>query len=136
MTSTSANPASPEAIYETDAAQFAALEAAHGERLKDALQQFVSTCDELCERLEAASACAHWQEAARVTLLIGEAAHELGMETVTNAAKVFADGAYHQMTAHRLRNAAQTLVFEYERLRLAMMARYPDYVAPGSYSIA
>lgn len=136
MTSTSTLPAEPDALYETDAAQFDALEAAVGEGLKETLQRFVTTCDELCERLETASACAHWQEAARVTLLIGEAAQELGLDSITKAAKAFADGAYHQMTPHRLRNAAQTLVFEYERLRLAMMARYPDFVAPGAYSIA
>ncbi len=136
MTSTSTIQPSAEYPGDTDAALFDALETTCGDRLGDALQRFVTNCDALSEALQEASACAHWQEAARLTLEICDAANELGMEPIVVAARAFADAAYHQTSPHRLRNSAQNLVFEYERMRLALMARYPEFVAPGAFSIA
>jgi HPt (histidine-containing phosphotransfer) domain-containing protein len=136
MTSTSAKPEPADVPGGTDDALFAALEMAHGERLKETLGRFVACCDAACDTLQDAAACAHWQEAVRLTHQIGDAANELGLEPIVAAARAFADAAYQQTTPHRLRNSAQMVVFEYERFRLALMARYPEFVAPGAYSIA
>ncbi len=136
MTSTSTLEAAGEHPGETDAALFDALEATHGDGLGGTLQHFVSACDVLSEALQEAAACAHWQEAARLTLELGNAAQELGLEPIVAATRAFADAAYHQTSPHRLRNSAQTVVFEYERMRLALMAKYPEFVAPGAFSIA
>jgi hypothetical protein len=35
-----------------------------------------------------------------------------------------------------MRNGAQMVVFEYERMRLALESRFPDFVAPRAYSVA
>ncbi len=136
MTSTSTLPAPADHPGDTDAALFGALEATYGDGLGTTLQDFVARCDALSEAVQEAAADAHWQETARLTLQLGEAAQELGLEPIAAAARAFANAAYDQTSPHRLRNSAQTVVFEYERMRLALMAKYPEFVAPGAFSIA
>lgn len=126
----------PETPGDSDSALFAALEKTFGDTLKDALGVYITTSDELSEALQEAAACAHWQEAARLALKIGSAATEMGFAPVARAARAFTDATYAHSTAHGLRNGAQMVVFEYERLRLALEARFPELVAPGAYSVA
>ncbi len=135
-TSTTADFPEPDSPGESDGAMFAALEKEYGETLKSALNIYLATSDELCDALQEAAACAHWQEAARLALKIGVAASNMGFEPVAHAARSFADAAYAHTTAHGLRNGAQMVVFEYERLRLALESAFPELVAPGAYSVA
>lgn len=138
MSSRSTAPNSTEAGApgEADSAAFAALETAFGDTLKDLLADYVTTSDALCEALQVAAGCAHWQEAARLALKIGAAAADMGFRPITIAARNFADATYQNTSAHGMRNGAQMVVFEYERLRLALGSRFPDFVAPGPYSVA
>lgn len=139
MTSTSATPkplapgTSPGA---SDDAIFAALETAFGDKLGPALNDYFTTADDLCEQLQDAAACAHWLEASRLAAQIRIGADGLGFSPIVYAARVFADTAHNNASAHGMRNAAQMVVFEYERMRLALLARFPDLVAPGGYFIA
>lgn len=135
-TSTASNSPAPDGFGSSDEAVFAALEARFGDKLGAALNDYLKISDDLCEQLQDAAACAHWMEAARVSGRIREAADDMGFTHVVYAARAFADTAHNQAPAHGIRNSAQTVVFEYERMRLALMARYPDLVAPGAYSIA
>ncbi len=135
-TSTVPNANAPGAPGEADSATFAALETAFGDTLKDLLNDYVATSDALCEALQTAAGCAHWQEAARLAIKIGAAAADMGFRPITAAARAFADATYQNTTAHGLRNGAQMVVFEYERLRLALESRFPEFVAPGAYSVA
>ncbi len=135
-TSTAPNTAASADPGEGDSAAFAALEASFGDALRDALNTYITTSDELCAALQVAAECAHWQEAARVALQLGAAAANMGFYPITTAARAFADATYQHTTAHRLRNAAQMAVFEYERLRLALGSRFPELVALGAYSVA
>lgn len=138
MTSTSTAAKSPieDGPGQSDETIFAALELRFGDKLGPALNDYFAQSDELCELLQDAAACAHWMEAARLSAQMREGAAELGFTPVVYAARAFADTAHNQAPAHGLRNSAQMVVFEYERMRLALMARYPDLVAPGAYSIA
>ncbi len=139
MTSTSTAPtqlAPGTSPGSSDDAIFAALEIKFGDKLGAALNDYFSHTDELCELLQDAAACAHWMEAARLAAQIRIGAEALGFSPIIYAAHVFADTAHNNASAHGLRNAAQTVVFEYERMRLAVMARFPDAIAPGDYSIA
>lgn len=120
----------------TDAAAFAALETAFGEELKGVLNAYVTDCDAASEQLREATACAYWQESARLALHLGHAAADLGFRSIAKAARAFADAVYQDASAHQLRNGAQTLVFEYERQRLALEARYPEFVASETASVA
>jgi hypothetical protein len=137
MTPTSTAPISvePGSPGETDSAAFAALETAFGDTLKDLLADYVAMSDEACEALQIAAGCAHWQEAARLALKIGAAAGDMGFRPITIAARNFADATYQNTSAHGMRNGAQMVVFEYERLRLALQSRFPDFVAAGAYSV-
>lgn len=135
-TSTAPNSAQAGAPDEADSAAFAALETAFGETLKDLLNDYVAMSDALCEALQVAAGCAHWQEAARLALKIGAAAADMGFRPITAAARAFADATYQHTSAHEMRNGAQMVVFEYERLRLALESRFPEFVAPGAYSVA
>ena len=141
MTSTPAphkpqNPGDSEAPGASDNAVFAQLETAFGETLTGTLKRYLDSSNELCERLQDASACAHWQEAVRVAILIGEEADALGFHRVATAARSFADATYHADRPHQLRNGAQLVVFEYERFRLALEARFTGLVASEQRSVA
>jgi hypothetical protein len=137
MTSTSAamHPV-PDAPGAADEAMFAALETAFGDELKDVLTRYIETSDRISEALQDISACAHWQEAARLALQIGSAAADMGFRPITKAARAFADDAYKHTSSSELRNDAQTVVFEYERMRMALERRFPELVADGARSVA
>ena len=138
MTSTSSaeNISETDAPGASDAVVFAHLEATYGAELKSVLALYLENSDALCERLQTAASCAHWQEAVRVAILIGREADALGFHPVATAARMLADAAYHADHAHRLRNDAQMVVFEYERFRLALAARFPGMVASMVVSVA
>ena len=127
MTSTSAaqNPAETDAPGASDETVFAQLEAIYGAELKNVLTLYLENSDALCQHLQDAASCAYWQEAVRFALKIGHEADALGFHRVATAARGFADAAYHADDAHALRNGAQTVVFEYERFRLALAMHFP-----------
>lgn len=138
MTSTSPaqNPQESEAPGASDAAVFAHLEKIHGDGLKAVLARYLETSDTLCQRFQDAVECAFWQEAVRVALKIGEEADTLGFHRLATAARRLADATYHADSAPVLRNNAQLVVFEYGRFRLALAARYPEFIATVAASIA
>ena len=138
MTSTSTDqiPAETDAPGASDEAVFAQLETTYGAELKNVLSLYLENSDALCQRLQDAAACAYWQEAVRVALKIGQEADALGFHRVATAARDFADAAYHADDAHALRNGAQTVVFEYERFRLALEMHFTDLVASTMDSVA
>ena len=138
MTSTPAAtiPVESDALDATDAAIFAALEANYGGELGNVLGLYCENCDDLCQRLQEAAACAHWQEAVRLGLAIGHEADSLGFHRVARVARALADETYHAGSGDRLRNDAQMVVFEYERFRLALMAQFPKLVAQLIGSVA
>jgi len=127
MTSTSAAqiPAETDAPGASDEAVFAHLETTYAAELKTVLALYLENSDALCQRLQDAAACAYWQEAVRAALQIGHEADALGLHRVATAARGFADATYHADDAHALRNGAQTVVFEYERFRLALAMHFP-----------
>lgn len=96
---------------------------------RESLTFFLSTGDDISERLQQATACAFWQEAVRLGLKLGEMAAKWDDTGVGEAAHKFAHAAYHGGSIHDLRNGAQMVVFEYERLRLTLAAQYPELVA-------
>jgi hypothetical protein len=131
MTSTSAAEflAESAAPGVTDDGIFARLEADFGDGLQAALGRYLETCDALCLRLEEVMSYAYWQEAARIALKIGHEANALGFHHIAAAARKLADAAYRADNALALRNDAQTVLLEYGRFRLALMARYPAFMA-------
>jgi hypothetical protein len=112
-----------------DDAVFARLEADFRDELTAVLGRYLETSDVLCERLGNAMNCAYWQEAVRAALEIGQEADKLGFHRVATAARKLADATYSAEDAEGLRNEAQMVMLEYERFRLALMARYPDFMA-------
>jgi hypothetical protein len=110
-----------------DLAVIAALHASLGERaLKDVLQMHFTRADELCEDLQAASRRGEWHKAAGMALQLAAKTAGLGFHAVTNAARSFALATQDDVDAHTLRNGAQLVVFEHERLRLAIIVEYPE----------
>lgn len=131
MSSTSAAEFLPEsdAPGAADDAVFARLEADFGDELTAVLGRYLETSDVLCERLGNAMTCAYWQEAVRTALQIGREAEGLGFHRIAAAARKLANATYHADAAEDLRNDAQTVMLEYERFRLALMVRYPGFMA-------
>lgn len=138
MTSTPASQILPEieAVTASDAQVFARLETVFGAKLSTVLQGYLETSDQLNIRLQDAASCAHWQEAVRAALVIGEEADEMGFYRVAKTARSFADAAYSEDQAHALRNGAQMVVFEYERFRLALEMRFPNHIASSLAFVA
>ena len=128
MPSTSAPRIVPETIASArDLATVAALHASQGEQmLKDVLQMHFARADELCEELQAASRRSEWHRAAGLALQLAAKTAGLGFHAVTSAARSFALAAQDDVDAHTLRNGAQLVVFEHERLRLAIIIEYPE----------
>ncbi|MGA7673754.1 MAG: ATP-binding protein [Rhizomicrobium sp.] len=113
-----------------DAAAFAALEKSVGSAtLIEILKSYVETAEQLCSALEAASDGANWQQAARLAQDIAGSASGLGLLAMTAAARGFAASARQGANAHALRNDAQKIVVEHERVRRALANLYPDLVA-------
>lgn len=133
-TSTAQNPRPVDTA--SDDAVFAALESGFQETLPIVLDSFVGISDPLSERLEDCIACAFWQEAVRLALKIGQQAELLGFAHIEAAARTFAYSAYHADSKDNLRHDGTMVLVEYRRIRLALMARYRDFLAPGPASVA
>jgi hypothetical protein len=133
-TSTAQNPRPADAA--SDDAVFAALESGFQDTLPIILDSFVGISDPACARLEDCIACAFWQEAVRLALKIGQEAERLGFTQIEAAARSFAYAAYHADTRDNLKHEGTVVVVEYHRIRLALMARYRDFLAPGTASVA
>jgi HPt (histidine-containing phosphotransfer) domain-containing protein len=113
-----------------DTVAFAALEKSVGSTtLGEILKSHIDTAEQLCAALEAASDDANWQQAARLALDIAGSASGLGLLAMTAAARDFAAAARQGASAHTLRNDAQKIVVEHERVRIALANLYPDLVA-------
>jgi hypothetical protein len=136
MTSTIATLRETNAFNGADEVIFARLEAEFGDTVRDVLELYFLNSDSLCERLQGAASCAYWQEAVRTALRIGHEAEALGFHRIAKAARGFADATYHADSPLALRNGAQAVVFEYERLRLALEARFGVAVASDRASVA
>ncbi|HEX3672898.1 MAG TPA: ATP-binding protein [Rhizomicrobium sp.] len=119
-----------EAIAAIDAPAFAALEKSLGlTTLIEILQSYMKTAEELCARLSADSETENWEDAARVAQDIAGAAGGLGLAALTAAARGFTQKAREGDGAGPLRDAAQTIVGEHERVRNALANLYPDLAA-------
>jgi CheY-like chemotaxis protein len=126
----SLGPSGLETMATIDAAAFAALEKSVGAAtLIDILKSYIETTEQLCAALGAASADANWQQAARLAQDIAGSASGLGLLAMTAAARGFAAAARQGASAHALRNDAQKIVCEHERVRRALANLYPDLVA-------
>jgi signal transduction histidine kinase/HPt (histidine-containing phosphotransfer) domain-containing protein len=119
-----------ETVAAIDAPAFAALEKSLGlTTLIEILQSYVKTAEELCERLAQSSQEEDWDDAARIAQDIAGAAGGLGLAALTAAARGFTHKARDHGDVHELRNAAQTIVTEHERVRRALANLYPDLAA-------
>jgi signal transduction histidine kinase/HPt (histidine-containing phosphotransfer) domain-containing protein len=119
-----------EVIAAIDAPAFAALEKSLGlTTLIEILQSYVKTAEELCNKLAQSSQDENWEEAARIAQDIAGAAGGLGLAALTAAARGFTHKARDQKDAHELRNAAQLIVGEHERVRKALANLYSDLAA-------
>ncbi|MDE2111576.1 MAG: HAMP domain-containing histidine kinase [Alphaproteobacteria bacterium] len=128
--SSRASPSGEGAVAAIDAAAFSALEKSVGvATLVEILKSYIETTEQLCGALAIASDDANWQQAARLAQDIAGSASGLGLLAMTAAARGFAAAAREGASAHVLRNDAQTIVLEHERVRKALGNLYPDLVA-------
>jgi signal transduction histidine kinase/HPt (histidine-containing phosphotransfer) domain-containing protein len=119
-----------ETIAAIDAPAFAALEKSLGfSTLIEILQSYIKTAEELCAKLAQSSQDEDWEDAARIAQDIAGAAGGLGLAALTAAARGFTHKARDNQDAHELRNAAQMVVGEHERVRRALANLYPDLAA-------
>ena len=113
-----------------DATAFASLEKSLGlTTLIEILQSYIKTAEELCENLSRASHDQSWEEAGRIAQDIAGAAGGLGLSALTSAARGFAQKAREGSAEQALRDAAQTVVGEHERVCKALTNLYPDVAA-------
>jgi HPt (histidine-containing phosphotransfer) domain-containing protein/CheY-like chemotaxis protein len=120
----------PEAIAAIDGTAFAALERSVGcTTLIDILKSYIETTEQLCAALGAASDGADWNQAARLAQDIAGSASGLGLLAMTAAARGFAAAAREGAGAHALRNDAQKIVCEHERVRRVLANLYPELAA-------
>jgi hypothetical protein len=136
MTSTSTAQNPRPASDASDEAVFAAFETAHRDRVKFVLKDFVETADPLCERLEECIACRFWQEAVRVAIKLGQDAEALGFQQIAAASRTLAYAVYHADSKDNLTHDGTVVALEYRRIRLALLGRYRDFLAPGTASVA
>ncbi len=120
-----------DAIAAIDAPAFAALEKSLGlTTLIEILQSYMTTAEELCAKLSAASEHENWDDAARVAQDIAGAAGGLGLAALTAAARGFTQRARDgDGSTGPLRDAADAVVGEHERVRKALANLYPDLAA-------
>ena len=113
-----------------DAKAIAALEKSVGTKtLIEILQAYIQTAEQLCHSLTLASERANWDEAARFAQDIAGSAGALGLSAVTDAARAFASGTREGMSAHELRNRAQTVLWEHDQVCRALESLYPGLAA-------
>lgn len=121
-------PADSVAAIDPDA--FAALEKSVGVKtLLEILKSYIESAEQLCQALGEASDDANWQEAVRLAQDIAGSAGGLGLTAMTAAARGFAQAARDGASPHELRNTAQLIVWEHERVRRSLANLYPDLVA-------
>jgi signal transduction histidine kinase/HPt (histidine-containing phosphotransfer) domain-containing protein len=131
----SAKDAAPEpppadSVAAIDPAAFAALEKSVGiATLVEILKSYIESAEKLCHALGEASDDANWQEAVRLAQDIAGSAGGLGLTAMTAAARGFAQQARDGAPSHELRNTAQLIVWEHERVRRSLANLYPDLVA-------
>jgi HPt (histidine-containing phosphotransfer) domain-containing protein len=119
--------ATPRPMVAIDAIAFSALEKSVGVKaLVDILQCYIVTAEQLTTALSEACAAERWEEAARLAQDIVGAAGGLGLTAVTQAARVFAQKSRDGGSGHELCNAAQLVVGEHLRAKIALMHLYPD----------
>ena len=123
-------PLAEQPMASIDAAAFAALEKSVGvQTLVEILKSYIETTEQLCAALSAASSDENWQQAARLAQDIAGSASGLGLLAMTAAARGFANAAREGASPHALRNDAQTIVVEHDRVRQVLENLYPDLVA-------
>ncbi len=123
-------PPPPESTAAIDASAFAALEKSVGlPTLLEILKSYIESAEKLCSALGEASDDANWQEAVRLAQDIAGSAGGLGLTAMTAAARGFAQAARDGASAHELRNTAQLIVWEHERVRRSLTNLYPDIAA-------
>jgi len=128
MTSTSSPRQIPETVASAnDLATLAALRDALGDDvLQELLNAGFANVDQRCEELQAASRQSNWPKAADIALDIADKIANLGFRSVAGAARSFAAATCENVDPHMLRNGAQMVVFEFERLRLGIGLQMPE----------
>ncbi len=120
----------PDSVAAIDAAAFAQLEKSVGlATLLEILKSYIDSAESLCRALGEASDDSNWQEAVRLAQDIAGSAGGLGLTAMTTAARGFAQAARDGAPADDLRNTAQLIVWEHERVRRSLANLYPDLVA-------
>jgi HPt (histidine-containing phosphotransfer) domain-containing protein len=113
-----------------DAPAFAALEKSLGlTTLIEILQSYMTTAEDLCRNLSDASGQEQWDDAARIAQDIAGAAGGLGLAALTQAARGFTQKAREGSTPENLREAADTVMGEHQRVCRALANLYPDLAA-------
>jgi signal transduction histidine kinase/HPt (histidine-containing phosphotransfer) domain-containing protein len=113
-----------------DAPAFAALEKSLGLRtLIEILQSYMTTAEELCRKLDQASADEEWDDAARIAQDIAGAAGGLGLAALTTAARGFTQRAREGDTGPDLHDAAKSIAAEHARVSRALANLYPELAA-------
>jgi signal transduction histidine kinase/HPt (histidine-containing phosphotransfer) domain-containing protein len=119
-----------DSVAAIDAAAFAALEKSVGvTTLVEILRSYIDSAEQLCRALGEASDDSNWQEAVRLAQDIAGSAGGLGLTAMTAAARGFAQSARDGADPHDLRNTAQLIVWEHERVRRSLANLYPDLAA-------
>jgi signal transduction histidine kinase/HPt (histidine-containing phosphotransfer) domain-containing protein len=122
-------PQSP-ATAAIDAPAFAALEKSLGlTTLIEILQSYMTTAEDLCRDLSNASGQEQWDDAARIAQDIAGAAGGLGLAALTQAARGFTQKAREGSSPENLREAADTVMGEHQRVCRALANLYPDLAA-------
>ena len=123
-------PPPPDSVASIDPAAFAALEKSVGlTTLIEILKSYIDSAEQLCRALGEASDDANWQEAVRLAQDIAGSAGGLGLTAMTAAARGFAQAARDGAPPHELRNTAQFIVWEHERVLRSLANLYPDLAA-------
>ncbi|HTT98037.1 MAG TPA: ATP-binding protein [Rhizomicrobium sp.] len=123
-------PPPADSVASIDPATFAALEKSVGiPALVEILKSYIDSAEKLCTALGEASDDANWQEAVRLAQDIAGSAGGLGLTAMTAAARGFAQAARDGADPHDLRNTAQLIVWEHERVRRSLTNLYPDLAA-------
>ncbi len=97
--------------------------------LVEILKSYIETAETLCAALDAASEDANWEQAGRLAQDIAGSAGGLGLSAMTARARGFAAAAREGASASALRNEAQSILREHQRVRQALTNLYPDLVA-------
>jgi len=123
-------PPPPESAAAIDPSEFAALERSLGATtLIEILRSYITAAEDLCRALGTASDNANWEEAVRLAQDIAGSAGGLGLAAMTAAARGFAQAARDGAAPHELRNTAQLIVWEHERVRRSLTNLYPELAA-------